>query len=163
MPGRALAAVNTALIDLYWALGEYIIHRIEAERWGKGTVKALAERIAKRRPNVRGFSAQNLWRTRQFYETYRGQPKLSPLLGPISDPAALLIVWTAALGVLVASTSMRPFISLSCSQRGDEMTPIAKSEPVFHLLESATKKRLLPWSLPNRLRKTVFFFVLFQR
>ena len=32
-----------------------------------------------------------------------------------------------------------------------------------HLLESATKQRLLLWSLPNRMRKTVFFFVLFQR
>jgi hypothetical protein len=39
-----------------------------------------------------------------------------PLLGPISDPAARSIVWRAALGVLVASTSMRPFISLSCSR-----------------------------------------------
>jgi len=26
------------------------------------------------------FSAQNLWRMRQFYETYRDDPKLSPLL-----------------------------------------------------------------------------------
>jgi hypothetical protein len=46
-----------------------------------------------------------------------------PLGGPGSskvrenpDPAALSIVWRAALGVLVASTSMRPFISLSCSR-----------------------------------------------
>jgi Subtilase family len=40
-------------------------------------------------------------------------------VAPISDPAALSIVWRAALGVLVASTSMRPFISLSCSQEND--------------------------------------------
>jgi hypothetical protein len=43
------------------------------------------------------------------------------------------------------------------------MSPIAESEPVFHLLESAIKQRLLPWSLPNLMRKTVFFFVLFYR
>ncbi len=42
-------------------------------------------------------------------------------LGPISDPAALLIVWMAALGVLVVSTSMRPFISLSCSREHDRL------------------------------------------
>jgi hypothetical protein len=53
---RALTAVNTALIDLYWALGEYISRRIEAEAWGTGTVKALAEHIAMRRPNARGFA-----------------------------------------------------------------------------------------------------------
>src|SRR5262249_6568271 len=67
---RALATVNTALIDLYWALGEYISRRVAADGWGQGTVKALAEHIAKRRPNARGFSAQNPWRMRQFYETY---------------------------------------------------------------------------------------------
>ena len=43
------------------------------------------------------------------------------LVGPISDPAALSIVWRAALGVLVASTSMRPFISLSCSREHDRL------------------------------------------
>jgi hypothetical protein len=43
------------------------------------------------------------------------------LVGPISDPAALSIVWKAALGVLVPSTSMRPFISLSCSREHDRL------------------------------------------
>ena len=33
----------------------------------------------------------------------------------------------------------------------------------FHPLESATKQRLLPWSLLKLMRKTVFFFVLFHR
>jgi hypothetical protein len=37
------------------------------------------------------------------------------------DPAALSIVWRAALGVLVPSTSMRPFISLSCSREHDRL------------------------------------------
>ncbi len=81
---RALTAANTTLIDLYWSLGEYISRRIDAEGWGHGTVKALAERIARRRPNARGFSAQNLWRMRQFYETYRAQPELSSLLRELS-------------------------------------------------------------------------------
>jgi predicted nuclease of restriction endonuclease-like (RecB) superfamily len=89
---RALAAANTALIDLYWSLGEYISRRIHAEEWGQGTVKALAGRIAKRRPNARGFSAPNLWRMRQFYETYRGQPKLSSLLRELSWTHNLLIM-----------------------------------------------------------------------
>jgi predicted nuclease of restriction endonuclease-like (RecB) superfamily len=89
---RALTAANTALIDLYWSLGAYISRRIDAEGWGQGTVKALAGRIAQRRPNARGFSAQNLWRMRQFYETYRGQPKLSALLRELSWTHNLLIM-----------------------------------------------------------------------
>jgi predicted nuclease of restriction endonuclease-like (RecB) superfamily len=77
---RALAAVNTALIDLYWAIGEHISARVASAGWGQGTVQELAEYIRKKQPNARGFSPRNLWRMKQFVETYRGQPKLSALL-----------------------------------------------------------------------------------
>jgi predicted nuclease of restriction endonuclease-like (RecB) superfamily len=89
---HALAAVNTVLIDLYWRLGEHISQRIGADGWGQGTVKALARHIGNRRPNTRGFSAQNLWRMRQFYETYRDNPKLSPLLRELSWTHNLLVM-----------------------------------------------------------------------
>jgi predicted nuclease of restriction endonuclease-like (RecB) superfamily len=78
--GRAVAAVNTELIELYWAIGEHISGRIAGDGWGLGTVAALAEFIGRRLPNARGFSASNLWRMMQFYETYRGQTKLATLL-----------------------------------------------------------------------------------
>jgi len=81
---RAVAAVNTELIDLYWKIGEHISQRIGADGWGEGTVEALAEYIRKRQPNVRGFSASNLWRMKQFFETYRNLPKLAALLRELS-------------------------------------------------------------------------------
>jgi predicted nuclease of restriction endonuclease-like (RecB) superfamily len=90
--GRAVAAVNKELIDLYWNIGEHISRKIAADGWGEGTVKALAEYIRERQPNARGFSAQNLWRMRQFYETYRHQPKLSALLRELT--------WTHNLFIL---------------------------------------------------------------
>lgn len=31
-------------------------------------------------PSLRGFSVQNLWRMRQFYEAYQGDQVLSPLV-----------------------------------------------------------------------------------
>lgn len=77
---RAFQAVSTTLIDLYWQVGEYISCKIETEDWGKSTVQELAAYIQFRQPGIRGFSPQNLWRMRQFYEAYRGEPKLSTLL-----------------------------------------------------------------------------------
>jgi predicted nuclease of restriction endonuclease-like (RecB) superfamily len=77
---RTIAAANTSLIDLYWSIGELLCRKIADEGWGQGTVIVLAEYIQQRQPNARGFSAQNLWRMRQFYDTYRNQPKLSTLL-----------------------------------------------------------------------------------
>lgn len=90
--GRAVAAVNKELIDLYWSIGEYISRKIAADGWGKGTVETLAEYIRRRQPNARGFSVQNLWRMRQFYETYCDQAKLSPLLRELT--------WTHNLFIL---------------------------------------------------------------
>jgi predicted nuclease of restriction endonuclease-like (RecB) superfamily len=76
----AAQAVNKTLIDLYWRVGEYLHFKIEADGWSKGTVVQLATYIAKREPGIRGFSPQNLWRMRKFFETYRHEPKLSTLL-----------------------------------------------------------------------------------
>ena len=67
---RATQAVNAAVIDLYWHLGQYLHHKIEADGWAKGTVVQLAAYVARREPGRRGFSAQNLWRMRQFYQAY---------------------------------------------------------------------------------------------
>ena len=89
---RALAAVNTELIDLYWRIGEIISQRITLEGWGKSTVTSLADAIHARHPGMNGFSAQNLWRMRQFYETYRDFPKLSPLVRELSWSHNLLIL-----------------------------------------------------------------------
>lgn len=40
--GRALQAVNTALIDLYWQVGESISRRLATAEWGEGTVDRLS-------------------------------------------------------------------------------------------------------------------------
>jgi predicted nuclease of restriction endonuclease-like (RecB) superfamily len=89
---RALAAVNTTLIDLYWQIGEHISQRVASDGWGQGTVQELAEYIQQREPNARGFSARNLWRMRQFFDTYHQQGKLAPLVRELSWTHNLLIM-----------------------------------------------------------------------
>jgi predicted nuclease of restriction endonuclease-like (RecB) superfamily len=42
-------------------------------------VTDLARYIAQHAPEVKGFSDKNLWRMKQFYETYQGDEKLSAL------------------------------------------------------------------------------------
>ena len=89
---KALHTVNVALVDLYWRVGQTISRRIEADGWGKGTVAALARYVQARQPGIRGFSSQNFWRMRQFFETYRDQPKLSPLVRELSWTHNLMIL-----------------------------------------------------------------------
>jgi hypothetical protein len=77
---KAYKAVNTELIDLYWRVGEYISSRIINEEWGKSIVLHLAQYIQNAEPDIKGFSDKNLWRMKQFFETYKEYPKLSALL-----------------------------------------------------------------------------------
>ncbi|MEK6303723.1 MAG: PDDEXK nuclease domain-containing protein [Acidobacteriota bacterium] len=79
----ALRAVNKELITLYWDIGQMIVTRQQEETWGKSVVQRLAADLRSEFPGISGFSAQNLWRMRQFYETYAGSEKLSPLVREI--------------------------------------------------------------------------------
>jgi predicted nuclease of restriction endonuclease-like (RecB) superfamily len=92
---KVLKAVNSQLISLYWQVGEYISLRIKAEGWGKSTVAQLAEHIAQHEPDLKGFSMQNLWRMKQFFEIYSGSPNLSPLVREISWSNNLIIMSAA--------------------------------------------------------------------
>jgi predicted nuclease of restriction endonuclease-like (RecB) superfamily len=48
--------------------------------WGEGVVEQLAGHIARTHPDLRGFTRANLFRMRQFYETYKGNEKVATLL-----------------------------------------------------------------------------------
>jgi predicted nuclease of restriction endonuclease-like (RecB) superfamily len=95
---RALQAVNTALIDLYWQLGGIISRKIAAAEWGDGVVDQLAAHIAREQPGLRGFTRRNLFRMRQFYEVYDDQAFVTPL--------ATQLPWTHHL--IILSQSKRP-------------------------------------------------------
>ncbi|MBC8523851.1 MAG: DUF1016 family protein [Chlorobium phaeobacteroides] len=89
---RALQAVNTELIDLYWKIGGILDRRIAEDGWGKGTVVSLSEYIQSRQPGIRGFSPQNLWRMLQFFQTWREAEKVSTLLRQLPWSAHLHIM-----------------------------------------------------------------------
>jgi predicted nuclease of restriction endonuclease-like (RecB) superfamily len=88
---NAIRAVNAELINLYWNIGEYISKKIEQSEWGDSVVTELANFIQTNEPEIKGFSDKNIWRMKQFYETYKDFPKLSPLVREISWTNNLLI------------------------------------------------------------------------
>lgn len=89
---KAISAVNTEMINLYWNIGQYIYNRIETAQWGKSVVKELADFLQRSEPDLKGFSDKNLWRMKQFYQTYKAFPKLSALLREISWTNNLIIL-----------------------------------------------------------------------
>ncbi len=89
---RAFQAVNMELIDLYWRVGEYISRKLASATWGEGVVEQLARFIAQRHPELKGFTRRNLFRMRQFYETYRDDEKVSPLVTQLPWTHNLMIL-----------------------------------------------------------------------
>ena len=89
---KAFQAVNTVLIDLYWHVGKIISHKVKSAEWGDGVVAQLAAHIAQTQPGLRGFTRRNLFRMRQFYETYQDDEKVSALLTQLSWTNNLIIL-----------------------------------------------------------------------
>lgn len=93
-----MKVVNKALIELYWNVGQYISDKLASSVWGDSVVKELADYLCKAEPTLKGFSDKNLWRMKQFYETYRDYPKISALLREIS--------WTNNLTIMSRAKTM---------------------------------------------------------
>jgi len=89
---RAFEAVNVALIETYWAIGEQLSRKVAEAGWGKGVVAQLAAWLAARAPELKCFSPSNLWRMKQFYEPYAPLPKLATLLRELSWSKHLLLL-----------------------------------------------------------------------
>ena len=89
---RAVQAVNTTLIELYWQVGAIISRKIAAAEWGEGVVGQLAAHIAQTQPGLRGFTRPNLYRMRQFYEAYQGDEIVSPLVRQLPWTHNLIIL-----------------------------------------------------------------------
>ena len=89
---RAFHAVNRELISMYWEIGGYISNKVKEAGWGKAVVEDFARFIQTERPDLKGFSASNIWRMRQFYDLYCENEKLAPLVREISWTQNLLIM-----------------------------------------------------------------------
>jgi len=107
---NAFRAVNRELISMYWEIGSYISGKVKRSGWGRSIVSDFARFIQREKPGINGFSASNIWRMRQFYETYSENEKLAPLVREISWTQNLLIMARAK------SDEAREFYLLLCSK-----------------------------------------------
>lgn len=78
-----LKAVSKQTVLLYWEIGKSVSEKVNTEGWGKSVVERLSNDLQTEFPGVRGFSASNIWRMKTFYEEYRDNEKLAPLVREI--------------------------------------------------------------------------------
>ena len=90
--GRALKAVNTELINMYWEVGEYLSELCAESTYGDKVIDDVANYISATAPTIKGFNRRGLYRMRQFYETYKDDEIVSALLTQLSWTNHLLIM-----------------------------------------------------------------------
>lgn len=92
---NALRAVNKELkepVGLYRDIGMMISVKQEGNTWGKAVVNQLSEDLQNEFPGVKGFSALNIWRMKNYYDIYRTSEKLAPLVREIDWSHNILIM-----------------------------------------------------------------------
>ena len=89
---RAMKAVNAELITMYWEVGKYLSSLVADSSFGDKVIDEVAAYIAKSNPTIKGFNRRGLYRMKQFYETYRDDEIVTPLVTQISWTNHLLIM-----------------------------------------------------------------------
>ena len=89
---NTLSAVNSELISLYWNVGKYLSDESARSSWGDSFIDSLADQIQENYPEIKGFNRHGLYRMKQFYETYKYNAIVSPLVTQISWSNHLLIL-----------------------------------------------------------------------
>lgn len=143
---KAAAAVNRALISLYWDLGREIVARQEREGWGAGVIARLSADLRREFPGARGFSDRNIRSARAFYLAYR-----RVLAAPIGTPATPSAGAEAGPGAGAEPIRQQPVAELgapSGATARDEPPPALAAVPWGHnllLLEKLADPALRLW------------------
>ena len=96
---NAYRKVNEELIGLYWEFGKYISEKIKLKKWGSKTIEKLACFMKENYPTLKGFNKRGIYRMKQFYETYKDNDIVSPLVTQLS--------WTNNLVILHSTNSIK--------------------------------------------------------
>lgn len=89
---NAYRKVNEELISLYWDVGKFVSEKIQNNKWGSKVVDNLASFIKEKYPSLKGFNRRGIYRMKQFYELYKDDEIVSPLVTQLSWTNNLLIM-----------------------------------------------------------------------
>lgn len=89
---NALRKVNEKLIRMYWSVGEYLSAESKNVAFGDKYIDTIAKEIQTIFPGIKGFNRRGLYRMKQFYELFKDNPTVSPLVTQISWTNHLIIM-----------------------------------------------------------------------
>lgn len=77
---RVVLQANYGALEFNWLLGRDIVQKKAESRWGSGVVSQLCLDLRAAFPDVRGFSARNLYYMKEWYEFYMADDERKQIL-----------------------------------------------------------------------------------
>ncbi len=77
---------------MYWQIGEFLSKESEKASYGDAFIDEISAEIQQAFPGIKGFNRRGLYRMKQFYETYKSNSIVTPLVTQLSWTNHLLIM-----------------------------------------------------------------------
>lgn len=136
---NAYRKVNEELILMYQKVGKFFSERSKEANYGDGYIDALVVYISQQFPGIKGFNRRGLYRMKQFYETYAGNEKVSPLVTQLS--------WTNHLLIMSGSKSEEErefYMRLAIKERYSKCQLERQMDSGYYERYMLSKSKLLP-------------------
>jgi len=147
---RALKAVNAELIKMYWDVGQYLSALCAKASFGDKVIDEIAAYIAEMNPQIKGFNRRGLYRMKQFYETYKDDEFVTPLVTQIS--------WTNHLLIMSSSKSAeeRHFYMELCAKNHYSKRELERQmDSAYYERYMLSAKKPLPETVPQSVRGSI--------
>lgn len=147
---RALRAVNAELIQMYWNVGEYLSDLCANAAFGDKVIDEVASYIAGSGTNIKGFNRRGLYRMKQFYETYKGDEFVTPLVTQIS--------WTNHLQIMSSAKSMdeRHFYLQLCAKEHYSKRELERQiDSAYYERCKLSVQKPIPEAAPQNVRNSI--------
>ncbi len=147
---RALKVVNAELIQMYWNVGEYLYALCVNSGLGDKVIDEVAAYIAKANPGIKGFNRRGLYRMKQFYETYKDDEFVTPLVTQIS--------WTNHLLIMSGSKSVEErhfYMALCAKEHYSKRELDHQMSSAYYERYMLSSKKLMPESVPQDVRGSI--------
>lgn len=144
---NALRKVNEELITLYWNVGKYLFEQMKDKKWGSSFIDETAKYIKENCPEIKGFNRRGLYRMKQFYETYKDNEFVSPLVSQIS--------WTNHIAIMSAGKSDEErefYIKLCIKERYSKRELQRQLDSGFFERYMLSKEKIAPIEIPQTIR-----------
>ena len=142
---NAYRKVNEELILMYQRVGQFLSEKSKEANYGDSYIDSLAGYIQNQFPGIKGFNRRGLYRMKQFYETYAGNEKVSPLVTQLS--------WTNHLLIMSGSKSDEErefYMRLAIKERYSKRQLERQMDSGYYERYMLSKNKLLPEPLHSQ-------------